>query len=153
MGPFWEMRALPEDGSACRRCDWECFRDPSELFGPFGAALRNPFAGLRNFAATPGAFGTWLTDLRYYLACDTFDGTRPMRPEKLARLRAPHPNPSLPRPSGRFPAVFSRLRTTRPGERDPPRRPNRGAGERVRIGRNLPACMPSMVTRNDHRPP
>ncbi|HCU70061.1 MAG TPA: radical SAM protein [Desulfomicrobium sp.] len=95
MGPFWEMRDLPENGSACRRCDWECFRDPSELFGPFGAALRNPFAVLRNFAATPGAFGTWLTDLRYYLACDTFDGTRPMRPERLARFAGPASEPEL----------------------------------------------------------
>ena len=89
MGPFWEMRELPEDGSTCRRCDWECFRDPSELFGPIGGALRSPFAVLRNFAATSGAFDTWLTDLRYYLACDTFDGTRPMRTEKLARFAGP----------------------------------------------------------------
>ena len=86
LGPFWELRDLPPEGEACRRCDWECFRDPSELFGPMGAALTSPAEMLRKFSARPGLFSTWLTDLRYYLACDTFDGTRPMRPEKLARF-------------------------------------------------------------------
>jgi MoaA/NifB/PqqE/SkfB family radical SAM enzyme len=86
LGPFWELRDLPEDHEACRRCDWECFRDPSELFGPMGAALTSPATALRKFASGPVRFSTWLTDLRYYLACDTFDGTRPMRPEKLARF-------------------------------------------------------------------
>lgn len=95
MGPFWEMRELPEDGQDCRRCDWECFRDPSELFGPLASALCSPLDALRAFAAGQGAFGTWLTDLRYYLACDTFDGTKPMRPAKLAPFAVPQSAPRL----------------------------------------------------------
>ena len=86
LGPFWELRELPGPDQACRRCDWECFRDPSELLGPFGAALTNPLEVFRNFASRRDVFDSWLTDLRYYLACDTFDGTRPMRLEKLARF-------------------------------------------------------------------
>lgn len=86
LGPFWEMRDLPGGGPACRRCDWECFRDPSELLGPFGAALSSPLEVLRRFSSRPELFGTWLSDLRYFMACDFFDGTRPMRPERLARF-------------------------------------------------------------------
>jgi hypothetical protein len=86
LGPFWEMRELPRGTPSCRRCDWECFRDPSELLGPFGMALTSPVEVLRTFLSRPELGTTWLTDLRYYLACDTFDGTRPMRPEKLARF-------------------------------------------------------------------
>ena len=86
LGPFWELRDLPEGGQDCRRCDWECFRDPSELFGPFGMALTNPLEMFRKFRSRPEFFSVWLTDLRYYLACDTFDGTRPMKAEKLARF-------------------------------------------------------------------
>ncbi len=52
---------------------------PSELFGPLGRVLDEALAtALRKFASGPVRFSTWLTDLRYYLACDTFDGTRPM---------------------------------------------------------------------------
>ncbi len=90
LGPFWELRELPDRDPSCRRCDWECFRDPSELLGPFGMALTNPLEVLRRFSSSPNLFGTWLTDLRYYMACDMFDGTRPMRPEQLARF-APQP--------------------------------------------------------------
>lgn len=97
MGPFWELRELPDRADGCRRCDWECFRDPSELFGPFGSALTSPMEMVRKFSSRPGAFGTWLTDLRYYLACDTFDGTKPMRTERLGRFARPgHQSTSAP---------------------------------------------------------
>lgn len=86
LGPFWEMQELPRRTPSCRRCDWECFRDPSELLGPFGMALSSPVEMVRKFVSRPDVFTTWLTDLRYYLACDTFDGTKPMRLEKLARF-------------------------------------------------------------------
>ena len=84
LGPFWELTDLPAGKATCRRCDWECFRDPSELLGPFGMALSNPLEVLRTFSSRPELTRLWLSDLRYYLACDFFDGTRPMRPGKLA---------------------------------------------------------------------
>lgn len=86
LGPFWALPELPRDTPSCRRCDWECFRDPSELFGPLGTILASPLAVARKFSSRPGAFTTWLTDLRYYLACGMFDGTKPPRPERLARF-------------------------------------------------------------------
>lgn len=86
LGPFWELQDLPEGEPACRRCDWECFRDPSELLGPFGMALSNPLEVMRRFSSRPELPGIWFSDLRYYMACDFFDGTRPMRTEKLARF-------------------------------------------------------------------
>jgi MoaA/NifB/PqqE/SkfB family radical SAM enzyme len=86
LGPFWELKDLPGGESTCRRCDWECFRDPSELLGPFGLGLSNPLEVMRRFSSRPELFGTWLSDLRYYMACDFFDGTKPMRAEKLVRF-------------------------------------------------------------------
>lgn len=86
LGPFWALPELPRETPSCRRCDWECFRDPSELFGPLAAMLTSPLDAAWRFSLRPGAFTTWLTDLRYYLACDMFDGTKPLRPERLARF-------------------------------------------------------------------
>lgn len=83
LGPFWELAELPVGEPTCRRCDWECFRDPSELLGPFGMALSNPLEMLRAFSSRPKLPKLWLSDLRYYLACDFYDGTKPMRPGKL----------------------------------------------------------------------
>ena len=84
LGPFWELKDLPAGDAFCRRCDWECFRDPSELLGPFGMTLSSPLEALRAFSSRSELAGIWLCDLRYYLACDFFDGTKPMRPGKLA---------------------------------------------------------------------
>lgn len=95
LGPFWELRDLPQWDEDCRRCEWECFRDPSELFGPFGMALRNPVEMVRKFSARPSQLSTWWRDIRYYLACDNFDGTTPMRPEKLALFAREAGEPSL----------------------------------------------------------
>jgi hypothetical protein len=39
---------------------------------------------MRRFLSRPELFGTWLSDLRYYMACDFFDGTKPMRSQRLA---------------------------------------------------------------------
>lgn len=86
LGPFWELEELPGGQATCRRCDWECFRDPSELLGPFGMALSNPLEMMRRFSSRPKLLQTWFSDLRYYMACDFFDGTKPMRAEKLRRF-------------------------------------------------------------------
>jgi MoaA/NifB/PqqE/SkfB family radical SAM enzyme len=73
-------------GAACRRCDWECFRDPSEMFGPLLEAVYDPVRLLLRIAKNPRMLATWATDLRYYRACDLFDGRRPPAPEKLRRF-------------------------------------------------------------------
>jgi len=95
LGPFWELTDLPGGEPVCRRCEWECFRDPSELLGPFGMALSNPLEVMRRFSSRPDLPGIWFSDLRYYMACDFFDGTRPMRTDKLARFAPPQAAPAL----------------------------------------------------------
>ena len=107
-GPLWEMdirHIRPEtEKSACRRCDWECFRDPSEMFGPFLEILSNPINWIKRFSTNPGALVTWLEDLRYYKACGFFNGRQPLDSKKLKRFSS---TPSESRkysllPSGKF---------------------------------------------------
>ena len=75
LGRFGENQSLPME-SVCRRCDWECFRDPSELFGPV-LDLRRPARLLRRWAKDRALAGIWLQDLLYYRACGFFDSRRP----------------------------------------------------------------------------
>lgn len=101
MGPLWNMTDLPDNEATCRRCDWECFRDPSELFGPMTTAISSPREMLRKFKARPDFFRLWVEDLRYYLICDTFDGTKPMLPDKMARFGLPASSSTLRHPLGK----------------------------------------------------
>ena len=72
-------------GGDCHACEWECFRDPSELAGPLLEVAGNPFASLRRLRTDPVLFRRWVGDLRYYRDCDFFDGRRPARLERLKR--------------------------------------------------------------------
>jgi hypothetical protein len=87
-GPFWQRRppttAGPKD---CTLCDWECFRDPSDLFGPLLEALHKPTSLVRQAARDPKFFTRWAGDLNYYRACNAFDGRRPPDPNRLRRFR------------------------------------------------------------------
>jgi len=92
-GRLWEMdirnlRPLPEK-KACRQCDWECFRDPSELFGPVLELFSDPLHLIRRTMDHPGSMATWIEDIRYYAACDLFDGRKPPNFWKLARFSRP----------------------------------------------------------------
>lgn len=87
LGRFWELDVGRTRGNEdCRLCDWECFRDPSELFGPLLQARRAPPALLRRLRRDQGYAALWLEDLGYYLACDLFDGRRPPNYRKLERF-------------------------------------------------------------------
>jgi hypothetical protein len=88
LGPFEEldMRSLAAD-PVCTACDWECFRDPSELLGPAADMFRRPVSVLGKLLGDPDFRSHWLSDLRYYRACDFFDGRRPPNPARLARFR------------------------------------------------------------------
>ena len=87
MGKFWELdlNAIRPQG-ACRRCDWECFRDPSELCAPFLEVLHAPARLLGKMRGDGRYRRLWIEDLRYYHACELFDGRRPPRPERLRRF-------------------------------------------------------------------
>jgi hypothetical protein len=81
-----KTRSPGPDEQLCRRCDWECFRDPSEMFGPFLELTARPLNFMRRFALHPQALSTWLTDLQYYHACDLFDGRSQPDLKKLNRF-------------------------------------------------------------------
>ena len=71
--------------TTCSQCDWECFRDPSILFGPLLALLARPVKAVTRFFAHPGFFKLWLADLRYYRACNFFRCTSPPNYKVMAR--------------------------------------------------------------------
>jgi hypothetical protein len=98
LGKFWHLdrRSLPRQ-AACRRCDWECFRDPSELAGPVLEGISNPLDLWRRIRSDRDYFALWLDDWRYYQACDFFDGRRPPRPERLRKFGRESETPSRPR--------------------------------------------------------
>jgi hypothetical protein len=88
LGRFWNLETRRTNGKGgCILCDWECFRDPSELFGPLLEALHSPLRLLNRIRRDPGYAAVWIRDLDYYLACDLFDGRRPPNYAKLARFK------------------------------------------------------------------
>ena len=90
-GPFHKMpRSLPIS-PACRRCDWECFRDPSELTAPVLDLLCDPLKLVRNMRRNAGYLKKWSQDLLYYRACDYFNGRIPPNYPQLKQFRPPGP--------------------------------------------------------------
>jgi MoaA/NifB/PqqE/SkfB family radical SAM enzyme len=84
LGKFWrlDLSRLKPNGE-CRRCDWECFRDPSEMFSPLLQSLYQPLRLSQRFYRDSDYLKYWLEDIRYYRACQWFDGRRPMDPSRL----------------------------------------------------------------------
>ena len=84
LGKFWQLNLNKlKPKKDCLRCDWECFRDPSELSAPFLQALNAPIKLMRNMALDPVYRRLWLEDLKYYRLCDFFDGRKPPKKEQL----------------------------------------------------------------------
>jgi MoaA/NifB/PqqE/SkfB family radical SAM enzyme len=78
LGKFWDLEdADLFDGPECRKCDWECFRDPSTLLGPLLRFRANPVRLMRRFSDDPLYHRLWMDDLRYFRACDFFSGKHP----------------------------------------------------------------------------
>ncbi len=67
----------------CRECDWECFRDPSELTSPLTGITQKPFRLIRRLAGDREYRRALLEDLRYYRACGYFNGREPMDRDRL----------------------------------------------------------------------
>ncbi len=79
MGRLWELdtRMIRANRQTpCRRCDWECFRDPSELFGPVLRGLSRPWQLVGEHRRDPQFFRLWREDLRYARACNLYDGRK-----------------------------------------------------------------------------
>jgi hypothetical protein len=63
----------------CKICLWECFMDPSQLFGIFRHVIRRPFNGRFKKAPDRQMLRLWFGDMKYYLACGFFDGRKPLK--------------------------------------------------------------------------
>jgi MoaA/NifB/PqqE/SkfB family radical SAM enzyme len=70
---------------ACRKCEWECFRDPSALFGPVEDLFLAPWRLVKRISSDLEFMKIWIEDLRYYRACDFFDGRK--KPDYPALLK------------------------------------------------------------------
>lgn len=89
LGPFWQLDpARLSDRPTCRACDWECFRDPTELLGPV-ADLTGGLAGLTHLVGSDWRqLRLWLADMRYAWACRGFDGRLAPDARRLALFAA-----------------------------------------------------------------
>jgi MoaA/NifB/PqqE/SkfB family radical SAM enzyme len=74
---FWrlELECVKQENN-CRSCDWECFRDPSELCAPLLQALHRPLQLARHMFRDKLFRPLWMEDIRYYYACEYFDARR-----------------------------------------------------------------------------
>jgi hypothetical protein len=116
----------------CRLCDWECFRDPSELMGPVTGAATLSATVAKTLRGGDRRLGLWRSDVRYYLAAGLFDGRRaptmarlaaasvtpapkaPAAPTDPAEAAAVRPLPASPAAAPAH--IEARLRLADPGE-------------------------------------
>jgi len=68
-----DVESLPNK-PFCKACDWECFRDPSEMIGYLVDSLKHPLAYLTSKNKDKTYKKLWLDDLKYYKKCNYFDG-------------------------------------------------------------------------------
>ncbi len=71
----------------CKKCDWECFRDPSELLGPFLDFCIRPVTFIKKIVNDRHGMKLWYNDLKYFSACDFFNGNILPDYQKLSRFR------------------------------------------------------------------
>ena len=82
--PDLNLRAI-DTRRECRLCDWECFRDPSELFSSFLQLPHQPIQLARRCKEDLKYLEYWISDINYYRSCDFFDGRKPPSYESMAR--------------------------------------------------------------------
>ena len=88
LGKFWDLDLDTLNQKAwCKQCDWECFRDPSELLGPILDVVRQPIRLSQRFIRDKKYAQLWLEDIRYYRACHYFDATLPPDYSKMAAFQ------------------------------------------------------------------
>jgi hypothetical protein len=87
LGKLWELdRNTLQTEAPCYACDWECFRDPSELFGPILQGLSHPVALFKKMRRDREFFNLWLQDVRYARVCDFFNGRTPPNRSRLRQF-------------------------------------------------------------------
>ncbi len=89
LGKFWEIDLRRTDkGNPCRKCDWECFRDPSEMLGPLMSLFTEPAAFIERNVKDSAYMKLWYKDLKYFSACDFFNGRIPPNYQKLSKFQS-----------------------------------------------------------------
>lgn len=85
LGPLWQLDwDRLERQPTCRACDWECFRDPSEVLGPV-VDLTSGISGLARLLHVDWRqLRLWLADVGYIWACHGFDGRLPPDAKRLS---------------------------------------------------------------------
>jgi MoaA/NifB/PqqE/SkfB family radical SAM enzyme len=79
-------------GRDCHLCEWECFRDPSEMLGPVAELCTRPLRLAGKLLHDPAFFRILLEDLRYYRSCGFFNCRQPPDLQAMARFtRVAHP--------------------------------------------------------------
>ena len=87
MGKFWDLDTDQIDHTPwCRQCDWECFRDPSEMMGPILDLFNHPTRIAKQFWDDRAYAKIWYQDVRYYQACNFFNAQLPPDYKKLAHF-------------------------------------------------------------------
>ncbi|MBL4903913.1 MAG: radical SAM protein, partial [Desulfocapsa sp.] len=80
------LQKRPHTKSDCNQCEWECFRDPSDLMGPFAEFFTSPFKLFGKLINNPKYYNILRKDLHYYSACNYFDGKLPPDYTKLQKF-------------------------------------------------------------------
>lgn len=86
LGNFTDIN-ISKNGHKASCCDWECFRDSSELFGPLQELFVTPVSFIARLWNDHENMKVWLNDLRYYRACDFFNGRKKPSYRKLAAFQ------------------------------------------------------------------
>ncbi len=70
----------------CQLCEWECFRDPSEMLGPLAELFSNPLRLAGKLWRDPKFFRILAEDLRYYQSCGFFNCRLPPDLQAMGRF-------------------------------------------------------------------
>ena len=91
LGKFWDLDLQGTDKDAsCRRCEWECFRDPSQMIGPLISLFTSPRHFYRTMIRDENLRKLWIDDIKYFTACDLFDGAKQPDLKKLSSFVKKH---------------------------------------------------------------
>lgn len=72
-----DLKKKQNSSHDCNLCDWECFKDPSDLMGPFAEFFNSPLQLAAKVRKNRKFYKLLWKDLAYYRACKFFDGTLP----------------------------------------------------------------------------
>lgn len=74
LGEIWDIdiNQMRKQKPYCISCDWECFRDPTEVIQPIINLFNKPLTSLAELI-TEKKKRLWIKDLLYFYACDFFN--------------------------------------------------------------------------------